>query len=41
MDSVLYGLGVDPGPKRPKSIQDTLIPLGAGVGAGLAGAAAF
>ena len=42
MNSVLYGLGVDPGPKRPKSLQDTLVPLGAGTAAGVAiGAAAF
>lgn len=42
MNSVLYGLGVDPGPKRPKSLQDTLIPLGAGTAAGIGiGAAAF
>lgn len=35
MNEMLYGLGVDPGPKRPKSLQDTLIPLGAGAAAGL------
>lgn len=42
MDSVLYGLGVDPGPKRPKSLQETLVPLAVGTAAGLGiGAAAF
>lgn len=40
--SVQYGLGIDPGPKRPKSLDETLIPLAVGTGAGLAvGAAAF
>jgi len=42
LEAVLYAMGIDPGPKRPKSLQDTLIPLGVGIAAGTAiGAAAF
>lgn len=42
VSTVQYGLGIDPGPKRPKSLDDTLLPLAVGTGAGMAiGAAAF